>query len=371
MRGTGAAALATLLVLLAGCSEPEGSARPDGGTYPTDSGDRTSGTPPTAPSEPAPDDPVSPTEDVAPLVWHDLPGPVVDPATASGPWVLTVAEDGSSASLDGPDPRRFEVPDRHRITDALIDGEFAVVVSEDTLARRGNTATVVELDTGASFRVDPSSSVPTTTGGTWALGEGRLLHATVGPDRSYCLAEVDLSTRASELGWCAPPRHGFNDARITPAGTSLLTFDDGRPSCRTVVEVRDGEVVPFEGVDECRGWDGLVVPDGVVWSVVPRANRIEEALFQARVGESRVDLGPGTSGSLTWCSGAAYFVRDPQRDGDPAELLRWAPGEPPTVVYATRGRGPAFLSAPRCGGDTLSLSVLAESGDRQVAAGLG
>ena len=104
---------------------------------------------------------------------------------------------------------------------------------------------------------------------------------------------------------------------------------------------------------------------------MPRANRIEEARFHARAEDSWFDLGPGTSGSLTWCAGAAYFVRDPQRDGDPARLLRWAPGEPLTVAYETEGRGPAFLSAPRCGGDAISLSVLAESGDVQVTAAVG
>jgi hypothetical protein len=37
--------------------------------------------------------------------------------------------------------------------------------------------------------------------------------------------------------WCAAAKHGFNAAHVTDAGTSVLTFDDARPSCRTVLTV--------------------------------------------------------------------------------------------------------------------------------------
>ena len=94
---------------------------------------------------------------------------------------------------------------------------------------------MVDLRTGKRFTIDGSSAVPTVNGGTWALGAGHLLHATT--DRgAYCVASVDLASRAAERGWCAPRRQGFNAARITPAGDTLLTFDAGRPvACRTAV----------------------------------------------------------------------------------------------------------------------------------------
>ena len=57
--------------------------------------------------------------------------------------------------------------------------------------------------------------------------------------------------------------------------------------------------------------------------MIPKENRIEAAEFFARVGDGYYDLGPGTSGTLVPCAGAAYFVRDPQREGDPARLMRW------------------------------------------------
>ena len=40
------------------------------------------------------------------------------------------------------------------------------------------------------------------------------------------------------------------------------------------------------------------------------------------------------------------------------------------MVYESKG-GPAFLSAPRCGGDRITVTAFAESGDEQVSAPLG
>jgi hypothetical protein len=70
-----------------------------------------------------------------------------------------------------------------------------------------------------------------------------------------------------------------------------------------------------------------------------------------------------------WCGGASYFVRDPQREGDPAALMRWSTDDGLTVAYESPG-GQAFLSEPRCGGDTLTVTALAEEGDEQVSASL-
>ena len=132
----------------------------------------------------------------------------------------------------------------------------------------------------------------------------------------------------------------------------------------------DGEeVTPFEGVPDCKGWDGLLTEDGAVWSVIPKEHQVENAHFYARSGEAYVDLGPGTAGSLTWCAGSAYFVRDPQHEGDPAALMRWSADTGLAVVYESPG-GQAFLSEPRCGGDSLTVTALAEDGDEQVTAPL-
>ena len=198
-----------------------------------------------------------------------------------------------------------------------------------------------------------------------------LVHPTLGPGGSYCLATVDLEKQSSERTWCAEKRHGFNGARITPTGTSLMTFDDHQPSCRTVAQVTGDDVAPFEGVEDCLGWEGVLTVDGAVWSVVPKQTRIEAAHYYARDGDEYFDLGPGTSGTLVWCAGAAYFAQDPLRDGDPARLLRWTPDGALEVVYETRGRGPAFLTEPRCGDDWITVTAIAESGDEQISAPLG
>jgi hypothetical protein len=315
--------------------------------------------------------PAEPTTNL--LDWTPVPGPATTTVTRSGPWTLTVNEGATLATLQAPNQRaRFVGGGRQRISDSLIAGDWAVVVFQDEQETRPAVAFVDHLgDTGQDFTIDGSSDVPTTTGGTWALGEGRLVHPTLGPGGSYCLATVDLADQTSERTWCAEKRHGFNGARITPAGTSLMTFDDRQPSCRTVVQVTGDGVIPLEGVEDCLGWEGVLSPDGAVWSVVPKQTRVEAAHYYARDGDEYFDLGPGTSGTLAWCANAAYFAQDPLQDGDPARLLRWTPDAGLEVVYETQGRGPAFLTEPRCGDDQITVTALGESGDEQVTAPVG
>jgi hypothetical protein len=136
------------------------------------------------------------------------------------------------------------------------------------------------------------------------------------------------------------------------------------------VRLAGSETTPFEGVPDCTAWDGLVTDDGAVWSVIPHERAVENAEVHARAGDGWFDLGPATSGSLTWCGDAAYFVRDPQRDKDPARLMRWNADDGLETVYETSG-GHAFLEVPRCGGDSITVTARAQSGDEQVSAPAG
>jgi hypothetical protein len=132
----------------------------------------------------------------------------------------------------------------------------------------------------------------------------------------------------------------------------------------------DGETAtPFADVPDCKAWDGLRTADGTVWSVIPNEHRIDQAHFYATTADGQQDLGPGTAGTLVWCGDAAWFVRDPQRDGDPAALMRWTAAEGARVAYESPG-GHAFLDAPRCGGDAITVSALTGQGDEQVTATL-
>ena len=188
-------------------------------------------------------------------------------------------------------------------------------------------------------------------------------------EEAQAMERVVNATRQVQVAFTAllsqyPPQGSGKPSKI-----ALQTFDDSRPACRTLVAVDGTEVTPFEGVPDCKGWDGLLTEDGAVWSVIPKEHQVENAHFYARSGDAYVDLGPGTAGSLTWCAGAAYFVRDPQREGDPAALMRWSADSGLAVVYESPG-GQAFLSEPRCGGDSLTVTALAEDGDEQVTAPL-
>jgi hypothetical protein len=107
------------------------------------------------------------------------------------------------------------------------------------------------------------------------------------------------------------------------------------------------------------------------WALPTRPARARSRRRCAPRSTASRDLGPGTTGSLVWCGGAAYFVRDPQTDTDPARLMRFSPDGPLTVVYESASQGNAFLSVPRCGGDAITLTSYGDQGDEQVTADLG
>jgi len=375
VRGTLAAATLALVGLLAaGCSDPdaEPTAQPPG-RDPDASGSTAAaspnGSPSPSPTTAAPVDP-SPTPVVDVLDWTPVPGSTDTTTTTDGTWTLALDEEAGRATLTGPDGEVAD-PARGRVTDALLGASYAVVVHQARSEDDPSTATVTDLATGATTTLDGDTpGAPTTSGGTWALDRDRLAHATRGPSGAYCLGVADLASGTSRTGWCAPARSGFNAAHLGPDGDTLLTFDDSQPSCRTLVRVADQVVTPLPDVTPCQGFEAVLTAAGPVWSEVPDAERIEAATVHAGSGDALVDLGPGTSGTLTTCGDATWWVRDPQGDTDVAELMRWD-GTTLSVAYrAAPGR--SFLAAPRCGGgDVLSVSSFSEGGDAQVSATVG
>ena len=355
-----AAPLAVALLVLAGCSsdkdpgpsEPsaQSSAAPalEGGT----------------PDQPAP---IEATRSL--MEWVPAPGAVANTVTTNGTWFLTVEASGEAYRLDGPDKSFGTGEEGTRITNALLDADWAVVVRQDKTGKKASTAEVTDLAKGEQFTIDQDSDVPTISGGTWALGGDTVAHATVGADGGYCVATMDLASRETSIAWCAEAKHGFNAAHVTEAGTVVLAFDDAKPSCRTVGSVADDRFDAFPGVPECAAWEGAVLGDDeAIWSVIPNEDDIDAAQFFARAGEDYYGLGPGTSGTLVPCADAAYFVRDPQLEGDPAQLMRWDGGSLAVVYEAPQDQ--SFLDAPRCGDAALVLTAHSEGGDEQVMGAL-
>ena len=308
----------------------------------------------------------------APLTWQTVPGSTKDLVTVGDGWTLTVPSGGASARLRGSASLTIRAGDHSSITDAFLDDTHALVVSEDRLAADPDRAVLVDLASGKKTTLDGRSDPPTVVGGTWALGPNTLVHATSGSRHRYCLATVDLADGTGSTGWCAEPRHGFSRASVTTEGTTLMTFDDHHPSCRTLNTADGADLTPLPGVTHCKGWDSALLGGTTVWSVVPKDRRIEAAHFYAHTGAGWYDLGRGTSGSLVTCAGSAFFTRDPASRTDPADLLRWAPDTGSlTVAYASKGTGNAFLAPPRCGGTHLTVTAYSQAGDEQVTTSLG
>jgi hypothetical protein len=359
--------------VLAGCGGGSPSANPGPSASPphsTATSPTTSSTHPTMVGSPEHPVAVPARQDL--LDWKPAPGSTKDVVTVGGRWTLTVPSGGASARLDGPHPLTIQAGRHAAITDAFLDGSHALVVREDRLAQDPDVATVVDLATGKATTLDHTSSPPTVVGGTWALGPDTVLHATSGPRHSYCLATVDLATDRGTTGWCAQPRNGFSRATITSTATTMMVFDNNRPSCRTLVQVAGRTLTPIPGVADCLGWDSSLTAPGAVWSVVPDQHRIEAAHFYAHTAAGWFDLGPGASGSLVTCGGDSYFTRDPKTRSDPATLLRWTPDAASlSVVFASHSTGNAVLAPPRCGGDHLTVTSYSSGGDQQVTARVG
>jgi hypothetical protein len=306
------------------------------------------------------------------LDWKSVAGSTDDVVTVGDGWTLTIPSGASEADLRGPKSVTIRAAAGSSITDGFLSDTHALVVEEDRQATRADRAVLIDLASGRRTTLDERSDPPTVVGGTWTLGPKTLVHATSGDRRRYCLATVDLADGSGSTGWCAEPRHGFRGAVITDDGTSMLTFDDHRPSCRTVVQVSGTDLLPFPGVPECKGWDAAMLDGTTVWSLVRNEHRIDAAHFYAHTDVGWYDLGPGTTGSLVACVGDAYFIRDAVSRTDPAALMRWSPDDHGlSVAYEATGTGHAFLSPPRCGGTHLTVTAYSQAGDEQVTTSLG
>ena len=359
-----AAGAALALILLASCGtddEPEGADPAPTAPSPTTTSPGAS----EDTTEPGPG--ATTTADPATnlLDWQSLGEPERNTVIRSPDWTLSVPDSGAEAHLLGPASEETIPAGRgRRITDAFLDGEHAVVVAQDEAEQRSQTITVVELEPFATTTVRSPRPGP---GGPVAYDGGTLTYATYRPGGDFCLATYDVAAGSGEKGYCAPKREGFTNASVSPAGIGLMTFDDTRPvSCRTLVEVDGPQTTSVPGVPECTGWDVLLTGTGAVWSTLPNERRVERGEFFATVDGSVTALGPGTTGTLTWCGDSAYFVRDAQKDRDKARLLRWTPDDELEVVYETRGLGDAFLAPPECADGVLTVSAYAEAGDERV-----
>jgi len=299
--------------------------------------------------------------------WQSLDAATGDTVTKAGDHTFTVDQARTQVTIAGPDDSStMAAPRRFSYTDVISDGTHVVVVAQDNQEQEPGRATVVDLASGDQTTIDGSSDVPTTSGGSWAIGGGKIYYATYDAKGRYCLAEADLASTSSRVTYCAPKRSGFSTVVVSPTATSMLAFG-GQPQCRTPARLDgSGAATPIEGVTECKGWDGVVTPTGAVWSVVKNENRVELGEFYASSNGGFFDLGVGTTGTLTWCGDSAYFVRDSQKDVDKARVLRWTPDGTLEIVYESPGEGNAFLAPLRCAGDLLSVSAFGEGGDEQV-----
>lgn len=364
------AVLVGLTLVLSGCSSTDEPADSPTTPAPSASEPAESSDTGTLPDGGTPEQPaeVDPVTDL--LDWTEQGDPLEASVTAGSTYTLTAQRNGNRVVLAGPNDARFNAPDGFRFSDTLLDEDYAVLVAQDRAETKPSVATIVDLATGDTRTLDGQSDPATVNGGSWALGQGQAFHATTNADGAYCLAEVDLATGAGQTAFCAEPNTGFNQVRRTPQGLSLLSFDNGRPACRSVLAIGEATLEPFPGATECKAWEGMLMPGGAVWAVVPNENQVDVGAVTARVGEDYYALGSSLTGSLVWCAGAAYFSRNQGTDTEAARLMRWDGRSLATVLEAGEG-GASSISAPRCGGDAISVSVLAESGDQQLTASLG
>lgn len=381
-----AAVAAVAALTLAGCSNDDGttngassdtpseSAAASPSDSPSDSSsadaDESSGSQQAVPGGTV-DEPATVETTEALLTWKPVDGSVDDTTTVGDGVTVSLDQEGTGARIGGDHERTVDAPQGRRISDAFVSSGTVVLVLADELEEQPNIAWAIDPASGDKVTLDESATVPPATGGTWEVGgdDARLYYPTFGKAGRYCLASAPLTFDDQQVEWCAPKQHGFRGTKVTPEGTSVLSFDNARPvSCRTESRISDGEATPYEGVEECKAWDGVLVPDGAVWMVLPKESQPEVGKVMARSGDQYYDLGSALAGTLTWCGDATYFARDPLKDGDPAELLRWSPETGLSVAYRSPAGGQAIMTEPRCADGTLTLTSLTEKGDEQVSA---
>jgi hypothetical protein len=311
------------------------------------------------------------------LSWTRLPGDAADTITSNGTWKLTVGKDsnwwslgrGSSASA-----KRTKAPSGYKVINALLSDDFAVAIYGDPDGTKQERAVITALPTGNDAgaprvvaQLDKGSDLPPSTDGSWALDGSTLWHATDHAG-AYCLASEDLADGTSTLSWCAPARQGFTNIMAADGQTSMMTFDDGQPSCRSVVTVTGTTTTPYPDVPRCKGVEGAVLGSGsdtsTVWSMVPNEHRYQRVHVYASTPGGVVDLGFGVNSTLTVCGGAAYWARDAE-GGASAALMRWD-GARLSIAYESKG----FLGKPLCAGHTLSILDSTDNGDQQLTATL-
>lgn len=278
----------------------------------------------------------------------------------NGSQVLDVAPSGASYTLGG---RRTTVPSGDRVSDAMLDDRWAVVVEQDKLMSHPERATVTDLRTHHSWTLDGAGALPTTTGGAWTLTGNTAVYATVHRGH-FCAASVDLATRASALGWCAPARHGWNAPILGGGGLTILTFDDHHPSCRTLETTLAGD--PFRQATPCKATAGAVVGTSAVWLEVHNESQYEVSDVRVAAAGGVRDLGPADTGSLLVCGRDAYWAVDAQQRNGRAQLRRWD-GTSVSTVYQSKP-GQAFMAQPVCAGSVLTVTSFSTSGNELVAA---
>ena len=282
---------------------------------------------------------------------------------------------GAAVTVAGPARHKIEADAGQEIVRILMDDDVVVAVAADAAQPSGReervAVTVLDLEDGATHAVADPQPAP----GAMSLHDGVLRYPTYA-DGAYCLAEADTDAdAAAEAGrltsYCAPKKSGFGAVTATDSGVTLMAFDDARPvSCRTLGWLTDVGLEPLPGVTDCVGWDVAATPTGVVWSEVPRPRRQELAQFRASHDGTVLDLGGGSTGSLTPCGDSVFFSRDSRGD-IPARLMRWTPEGTLQVAYEAARPTPSFLVEPECAHDVLTLSIYSEGGDEQVWAAVG
>ena len=224
-----------------------------------------------------------------------------------------------------------------------------MVVAEDERAEEPNRATVVELATGEQTVLTAASDVPTTVGGTWALGVGLLRARHHRPGRDYCLATVDLLSGRSDLGPCVPPRHGLHQRHRHPGRRH---GDDVRRQPTVVPNPQPGRRhrprpirrrrrVPRLGSGDDRDRRDLA------------ASRERDAGSRRRSssptpGRARSRLGPGTTGTPDLVRRRGVLR---PRPADATPTRPGCCGSAPTARprWSTSRRAPAARSCPRRG----------------------
>lgn len=273
--------------------------------------------------------------------------------------VVKVTGGGRVADVAG---HRVTAPAGYVFNRTALDRTTALLVAEPAADDgRPQRPMLVDTRTGRTRGFTGPAVIKPAPQGTWAMAEGMVAYTTQRPGQVYCMVSAPVVSLRGRVLRCGKSREGLTQLRINGGTIGAATFVNATPmSCLSLWTSRAGRVTPVTEAKKCRGWEAVPVGGVVAWTEIVRPNEVEVGRVRAGSGGKVVELGQGSTGTLTGCGGWVWWSQPPAA-GHGDRLMRWRPGGSAEVAFDPKS-STAPISHLTCSDDRLSFVRLDAAG---------